>query len=379
MSGATRDAVAFAERLLVLLDEGRFTATYKFAVLLGLTDLCFELFARGVPPDMVTTRQLAEKVVDLYWPQTQPYVFEGGVTRVLKQNAGSQDSQAEIVAHVARFRAALAGDRTLTPRRARRLHPGPFEDLVRQVEWKLIQMPLPRLQRAGGRDDPFLYRINWDENVRAGAIKTYQRADEGGEGAFDNRILLLPGVGEHLIRLAPLLRPFIQQQWARKVAQVNPVPDGNLERFLFGTERVSLEPVRAGLIEVQDGLCFYCRAPLRGAVHVDHFIPWARHPDDGIENLVAAHERCNLAKRDFLAAADHVEAWMLRAHRGDGTRSLQQIADAVGWPQDPTRTYNSAAAIYGALPDDARVWLRGAELSRFERRRVLDALAVTGA
>ena len=31
--------IAFAERLLSLLDEGRFTATYKFAVLLALIDL----------------------------------------------------------------------------------------------------------------------------------------------------------------------------------------------------------------------------------------------------------------------------------------------------------------------------------------------------
>jgi hypothetical protein len=36
------DAVAFAEKVLSLLDQGRFVATYKYAVLLGLIDLCLE-------------------------------------------------------------------------------------------------------------------------------------------------------------------------------------------------------------------------------------------------------------------------------------------------------------------------------------------------
>jgi hypothetical protein len=35
-------AIAFAERVLTLLDDGSFTATYKYAVLLGLIDLCME-------------------------------------------------------------------------------------------------------------------------------------------------------------------------------------------------------------------------------------------------------------------------------------------------------------------------------------------------
>ena len=37
-----RDPFAFGEKLLSLLDEGAFTATYKYAVLLGLIDLCME-------------------------------------------------------------------------------------------------------------------------------------------------------------------------------------------------------------------------------------------------------------------------------------------------------------------------------------------------
>jgi hypothetical protein len=51
-----RDPFAFGEKLLNLLDEGSFTATYKYAVLLGLIDLCMEHSSSdGSAPTAVTT------------------------------------------------------------------------------------------------------------------------------------------------------------------------------------------------------------------------------------------------------------------------------------------------------------------------------------
>lgn len=62
------DAIALAERILQLLDQGSFVSTYKYAVLLGLLDLCLERTSPdGTPPAELTTRELAEKVIELYW------------------------------------------------------------------------------------------------------------------------------------------------------------------------------------------------------------------------------------------------------------------------------------------------------------------------
>src|SRR4051812_44277992 len=100
-SDPDRGAIRLAERLIQLLGRGGFTATYKYAVLIGLMDLCMELTgATGAPPEMITTRQLAEKVIELYWPQCAPYDDKVGV---LRQNsskrvteAGKVGTQAEI-------------------------------------------------------------------------------------------------------------------------------------------------------------------------------------------------------------------------------------------------------------------------------------------
>ena len=65
-----RDLISFAEKVLELIDEGRYTATYKYAVLLALIDLCLERTqASGAPPDVLTTHQLAEKIIEIYWPR----------------------------------------------------------------------------------------------------------------------------------------------------------------------------------------------------------------------------------------------------------------------------------------------------------------------
>ena len=89
MTAAVQDgAIEFAEKVLELLDEGRYTATYKFSVLLALIDLCLEHTERsGAPPDLVTTRQLADKLVELYWPHTN--AFAGSASALVSSRTQS--------------------------------------------------------------------------------------------------------------------------------------------------------------------------------------------------------------------------------------------------------------------------------------------------
>jgi diadenosine tetraphosphate (Ap4A) HIT family hydrolase len=146
-----RSVVAFGERMLQLLDESRRVATYKYAVLLALTDLCLEqASAMGDPPVAVTTHELAEKVLELYWPHTAAFDGKGGMT-VLRQNTGGQ---AEILSAIGNFREHYAADPSEPLSRARHRAPDQYERLVRTVEWKLIEMPLPKLQRLGNAE-PF--------------------------------------------------------------------------------------------------------------------------------------------------------------------------------------------------------------------------------
>lgn len=368
-----RGALAFAEKVLTLLDEGRFTATYKYAVLLALMDLCLERSNRdGVAPSSVTTRQLADKILELYWPHSVPYQPEGTtrVARVLLQNrpsSGRSGGQAAIVSAIRDFREKHSGDPSEPLGRARYRQPGAFKRLVRKVEWTLVEMPLPRLQLIGKEQHPFIYRIEWDEKIRKGDFNDYER--------FPNAIRFVGDAGDHLVRLAGLLRPLIQRQWAGMVAQLNRevIPDAQLEGFLFGEDRISLEPVRGVLTELQDNRCFYCDARLRNQVQVDHFIPWARYPNNGIENLVVADARCNNDKRDHLASGEHVQRWVERTR--DRTGDLDDIATRLLWDRHPDRSLGVARSIYLRLPVGAHLWRSRGEFVKVERGALQRALA----
>lgn len=332
------DAIAFAEKVLALLQQGAFTATYKYAVLIALIDLSLEGYtAGGAPPDMVTTTQLAEVVTRLYWQQVAP--FDCGV---LRQSTGNP---AKIVSLIADARNSLAGGGGVSAARAQRQAPVEYQRLVREVEWKLVEMPLPRLQEFGGQQDRFIYEIAWDRDVK--------RSEFNDRSNFANAIRFRPGVSNHLVRLDGLLRPLLYREWAMQVAAINRLPAARLAEHLFGIDRAALRPVLPGLRDLQGDLCFYCKQRLSNA-EVDHFLPWARVSLDAIENLVVAHEACNGRKTDHLAAAVHVEDWRNRLNSTQA--QLTQIASTVKWETNPGRTLGVARALYLPMRSGARLW-----------------------
>jgi hypothetical protein len=146
---------------------------------------------------------------------------------------------------------------------------------------------------------PFLYQLSWGPRESFSPARLPRRGPRG--PAID----LLPGAGDELLRLGPLIRPLVELHWTRMVAEINgAAPDElNLHRHLFGSDRV-LPPraLRDGIVALQDGRCFYCRKPLGSTPEADHFIPRIRCGIGAVENLVLADRRCNNDKRDLLPA-----------------------------------------------------------------------------
>ena len=170
------------------------------------------------------------------------------------------------------------------------------------------------------------------------------------------------GVGDHLVMLNGLLRPLVHRAWSAMVAQLNDLDESHLESFLFGMDRIALAAVRPGLLDLQDGRCFYCGDALGRSAEVDHFIPWAQYPDDGIGNLVVADAGCNGAKRDFLAAGEHVRRWRQR-NLAEGL-ALVGIADSVRWETHPEETLGGVTRLSTGLKSCAASAERAAVAAR---------------
>jgi 5-methylcytosine-specific restriction endonuclease McrA len=324
---------------------------------------------------MVTTRQLAGKVVQLYWPHTIPFAVRSPAA-VLRQSA---TGQAEVVSTIRQFREMHAPDPTAPHWQSRITAPSPYERLVRDIEWKLIEMPLPRLQTMGREQREFIYRIHWNTRILRRAVAAYQR---GEPDSFDNAVLLLPDVGEYFVQLSGLLRPLIQRRWAAMIAQVNRLEESQLETFLFGATRTPTANVRAGLWEIQGRRCFYCAKrvaePAQG--EVDHFVPWSRYPDDGLDNFVVADRSCNGKKSSSLAADAHLARWTRRFAVDSGEFSqLRDLAASTSWDRRPNRSLSVARAIYPRLPSDARLWLRDGEFIPPDMEAIVAALEIRSA
>jgi 5-methylcytosine-specific restriction endonuclease McrA len=281
------EQVKFLRNVQRLLAEGLFVASYKFALLHALADLAVLKGDDTGAPLELDTKDIAAKFAELYWRQCRPFQAGGGNSGlVLRQNSGRQ---AEVVSRIVKAQQECGGSLF----RLKQAAPDLWSSLVGEIDRVVRGMPLWKLQTVGDERLDFLY----------------DNTDQG------TKVTLKPGVAWCLRAFHELLRDLVRGAWVRRVQKLNASLLGNvsdLGTFLFGQERASLEAYRPVLMAVQKGECLYCRKPLTGNAHIDHFVPWSRYPADLGHNFVAAHVACNHAKSDYLAAEEHLAAWSER-------------------------------------------------------------------
>jgi hypothetical protein len=277
--------IRFLQQIRRLLSDGSFVASYKFALLHAIADLVVIKGEEGGAELRLSTRELAEQVIVLYWRQSRPFPAPHSEPLVLQQNAGRQ---AKIISDVEKVQHQYGGSLAALQRRREE-----WSRLVGEVEATVQKMPLWKLQTVGDERLDFLY-----ENLDRG-----------------NQITLRPGVAYCLRTFYDLVTDLVRGAWLRYVRRYNASVLGEsseLGSFLFGSERSNLAVYQPILMEVQRGLCFYCERALRTSGEVDHFVAWSRYPVDLGHNFVLADAACNRHKSDHLAAEPHLERWLLR-------------------------------------------------------------------
>lgn len=328
----TADAqLSFLVKLQRLFAEGDFTATYKFALLIALADLAVEAGFGDGRELVLTTRQIGEKFIDLYWKHAVIYGAGryGSTPSVLVQNAGTQ---AAVVTAIKEFRSAVPAS---SPQAASK-HPA-FGALLTTVTQTVSAQPLKYLQNFGGSTEEFLY----------------DRPTPG-------RVRLKPGVVYCLRRFQPLVQQIARSHWLGHIknnrANHSILGDADdLEEFLFAASRQSLIALGEALQALDGKRCFFCGVAMH-TVDVDHFVPFAQYPRDLVHNFVLAHPTCNRSKSDTLAAKRHLENWLCRlSRRAD---DLSEVGRRVGLVADPTVSRKVAAWGYqNAFASGGSAWL----------------------
>jgi hypothetical protein len=72
--------------------------------------------------------------------------------------------------------------------------------------------------------------------------------------------------------------------------------------------------------------------------------------------LVVTDPRCNKDKRDFLAAADHVDRWR-KSRSGGATSRLADIAKSANWETHAPRTVGAVRSIYLRMSGEQKLRL----------------------
>jgi len=322
----------FLQKLQLLFNEGSFVSTYKYALLLTLTELSIEQGDDSGGPLSLALTDIADRFADLYWLQSAPYAPDPREEHrgLLSQNLGAQTV---IIQRLAALRSA--GADTLIKARKHSDWPKVQRDIARTVR----EMPIRYLQNFSGDTVEFLYS---------------SPMERGG-------VTLLPGVAFNLRRFQGFIQRLARSGWvdhvrsnSRNLPLVGSVAD--LETFMFGTQRAQLSDAAKVLRPIQDGRCFYCLGRLNERPAVDHFIPWSRYPRDTALNFVLTHSDCNLQKREFLAGRPHLDRWLERnAQRGV---AIGEQLQKLGFLAEPEVTTMVARWAYHQARDSgAKVWL----------------------
>lgn len=276
------DFIAYIQRMLV---EGDFSATYKFALLHAIADVCVEQPLLSEQSELVIELPtLADKLITLYWHHAMPFSSEHtGESALLKQNTGAQSKVISVL-----FECQQNNIRNF-----RQLKQSPFYKPTFNAAMATLKTgPLWRLQILAKQEECFLYPHTNSTQF----------------------ITLNAGIASCFRRFYDLVVYLAKNAWLQKIQSIKHNqaligPQSQLQEFLFGVDRNALTKAKPVLVELQSNTCFYCQKPMKNDVEVDHFIPFARYANDLGHNFVAAHRTCNNNKRDFLAAQQHRERW----------------------------------------------------------------------
>jgi len=287
--------LGFLTNIETLLREGRFTSTYKFALLLSLANIAVEQGSDSGEALDVDLNGVARQYIALYWNMARPYPLIGDL---LKQNR-EQRKPARMITLIGQ-----QARQSINSYRRFRKYQSERDALVSSTRVTLARDVLYRLQTIGGRSGAASQRFLYDHPPTAA------------ECARLTHITLKPGVCACLRRLHGVIVSMVQSRWALWVRQNNPSlhEDGQLETFLFGANRTAVSEYAQRLYDLQDRRCFYSGNRLTGprSAEVDHFIPWARYPCDSPFNLVLSSRAENNRMRDMLKPLGMRQRWEQR-------------------------------------------------------------------
>jgi 5-methylcytosine-specific restriction endonuclease McrA len=333
---SAEDQITFLKKIQTLFDDSSFNATYKYALLITLTDLAIEYGDDQGKPLELKSELIATRFSEIYWPQIKEFStgVRGTSSGVLSQNNGGQ---AEIITTLQGIAEKLSVD-----------------DFSKVIGHKIWQQKLGKITRTIWENPVFYLQDDSNQFI-------YKYSSDR------TSLTLTSDAGFCLRKFSEYIIQYAKQGWIEHIKsnkRNQPIigPKDDLESFLFGNARDSLNTIRPLLLDCQSGKCFYCNKSVIKASDVDHFIPWKKYPRNIAQNLVLSCPSCNRSKSDMLAAKNHLEKWKSEVYP-DNKRSI--LISQKGFINDQICSLKVAQWAYvNAVTTNGNTWIHKKEFQK---------------
>lgn len=346
MLPSAEEQLKFLQKIQLILEAGDFTSTYKFALLLSLTNLAITQGDDTGKTLTLSYHDIAEQFIIQYWKQSLPFEYVDQKNFVLQQNTGAQ---IVVIQHIQQLMQTF-------PTLSHAMKSVDGQKIIRKTAKTIKDYPARFLQNIEGQSLDFLY--HWQP---AGT-----------------HLQLKANVMYCLRQFSGIIRQLVQQSWAdfiRRLPKNKDILQGqqDIQSFLFDEQRASLKKVSEIYIELQDNRCFYCQKKIHGTAEVDHFIPWSYYQQDTIHNFVIADKTCNGAKSNFLAETYFLMQWLDRNQQHG--QEIQSAAKNIGILSNQSASENIAQWAYQrAINNQSPIWVPPKEFITLDRNQNLTHL-----
>lgn len=224
--------IRYIQRLMV---EGDFVATYKFALLHALADICIEKAIEN--GHRISLDEITEKFIELYWQHSLPFKETDSESFVFLQNTGKQ---AAIISNLLDIR--QTGIQSI-------------HQLKQSSQWAILISKSKRTIKEG----PL-----WRLQILSGSVETFLYVHD----KKSKYLILNDGIAACFRQYYELIISILRSHWLERIRSM-PINqtvmgnDGDLSDFLFGEKRNALARVKPVFQDIQKGQCFYCDKPLK--------------------------------------------------------------------------------------------------------------------
>jgi len=318
------NSIKVIERILQL---GKKSSSYKYALLLGIIDYIVE---NPFEPSknnfhFIPLFYIAKQYLAYYYPLVLEKIPQGTSSKTKLGIAVATDIDKFIIKNRAKnnFNFSIESSKSINLLISfideNNTLPECLIELLNEIKKKIIDQPLKAITNIQNEKESFFSIItkgvSFDQNYEthrnnaSGLQKKDYKKIHNWKDLLEiekTNILLSHQVFLELTNLRFWLRDVVIKRWFQESVKKYKIKNMNMITLLDYWKEVPernswiMKLYRQLYLDMKISTCFYCDEDLENNFHLDHFIPWSKFPVNSFWNLYPCCVKCNSKKQNII-------------------------------------------------------------------------------